>query len=111
MEGRAEKEDPSVELEVEGHAGFEPYQDPYNWPVTTPAATEEDPGDYGGWWSMEKEDSLIDAYQKAPHLWDKAAPGFKTRNKKDLALTKWSDELKIPSKYGQREDMSLQKCG
>lgn len=81
----------------EEHGGFHPSQGPGNR-VEAPAEGEEEPGDDGGWWTIAKEDKLIDNYQAARHLWDKMAPGFKTRNKKDIALSAWSKELGIPSK-------------
>lgn len=34
----------TLSLPVEGHAGFDLSQDPGNWPVDTPAGTEEEPG-------------------------------------------------------------------
>lgn len=98
-DGQGSTENDAQDVECEGQAGFDPSQDPANRPVETPGETAEDPGEYIGWWTMEKEDNLIDLYQKAEHLWNKKAPGFKLRNKKDLALTKWTKELGIPSKY------------
>lgn len=59
---------------------------------------------------MSKEDKLIDWYQKAEHLWNKAAPGFKTRNKKDLAFTKWATDLKIPSKCLHLTACNMSAC-
>lgn len=68
-------------------------------PAAQDAAESEGDTDYRGWWSVEKEDSLIDLYQVARHLWNKSTPGFNGRNKKDIVGRAWSKKLEIPGKY------------
>lgn len=50
-------------------------------------------------WTYEKEDKLIDLYEKCVFLYDKASPGFQLRHKKDLAFRKIAAILGIPGEY------------
>lgn len=51
------------------------------------------------WWSINKEEKLIDLYQERLHLWDKTAPGYEMRNKRDIAVAAYAKELAISCKY------------
>lgn len=51
--------------------------------------------DGGDIWTAAKEDHLIVLYRAARHLWDKAAPGYKTKNKRDIAIREWSQAMSI----------------
>lgn len=55
--------------------------------------------DGGDVWTAAREDELLDLYRAAPHLWDKSAPGYKTRNKREIAICEWSKKLKIEGMY------------
>lgn len=56
------------------------------------------------WWTCEKEDKLIDSFHDAPHLWDKQAPSYKTRNKYEMAYKAWSSNLLIPGSYKETNE-------
>lgn len=82
----------AVTNDTEPQGGFDLSQAPRN----RDANTEPGEAEYGGWWSAKKEDELIDLYRDAKHMWDKGAPGYKTRNKKEIAVKAWSVKLAIP---------------
>lgn len=50
-------------------------------------------------WTYEKEDKLIDLYEKCVFLYDKTSPGFQLRHKKDLAFRKIAAILGVPGEY------------
>lgn len=65
----------------------------------------EVPNDAGGEvedsevWTPEREDKLIDLFRSCVFLYDKTAPGFLQRHKKDLAMAKFAKILGVTGMY------------
>lgn len=54
-------------------------------------------------WTPEKEDKLIDLFRSCVFLYDKTAPGFLQRHKKEMAMAKFAGILGVTGMYA--------KCG
>lgn len=68
---------------------------------TVPGMQEGEEGkeeEYSNEWTAVKEDKLINLYRKSKHLWDKTVPGYKARNKLEIAQKAWTKELRTPCK-------------
>lgn len=55
--------------------------------------------DDAGVWTPEREDKLIDLFQACVFLYDKTAPGFQQRHKKDMAMKKFAGILGVTGVY------------
>lgn len=55
--------------------------------------------DEAGVWTPEREDKLIDLFEACVFLYDKTAPGFQQRHKKDMAMRKFAGILGVTGMY------------
>lgn len=68
-----------------------------NGDMLTERQTEEEGDD--SVWTVEREDRLIDLFEACVFLYDKTAPGFQLRHKKEMAIRRFAGILGVTGMY------------